>query len=200
VRDTEYRYVDANFTLRTDYRISDLISFTPSLGGVYAVLDYDARVKSVGNPETYTLKETLDTKFLGAAVGLDLNLQVLKRFRVSVGGTITPMVTSTECKVYNSYNATGFPNNGGFYGFNDNDDVLTFKATGTATFSYQPLSWFKVSAFGGVEYWDKVARVAYPTYRAGQNPFDAGTGFPKIGYGSMTNFRAGLNLTFIIGK
>jgi hypothetical protein len=196
-RDAKYRYVDGNLTVKTDYHAGEMVSFSPSLGFVYANLNYESEVGCVGVEDTYVLKEGIDTDFFGAAVGLDLNLQVTKQLKITVGGTISPFWAGTDYRNFSSWNG---PDGYAPRGFDGDDGQFTWRATGMGAIAYQPLSWFRISAFGGVEHWADIARIHYPDYRAGADATVPGSGFPKLKYDSMTNFRAGLNFTFIIGK
>lgn len=200
LRTSDNQYFDANLIAKTDYRLSHLISVSPSLGFTYATLDHDAKVVSRGGVEIYRMKEHLNSEFYGGTVGLDVNFKPFEKFTFTAGGSVSPMASTTNGTVTNSWEPNGFPGGGSQYKFAADDDQFTFRATGTGSVKYQALPWFAVTAYGGVEYWDKIAVVDYPHPPFGVDPEGPNTGFPKIGYNSMTNFRFGLNFTFTIGK
>ncbi|MCW8133003.1 MAG: hypothetical protein KIS92_21830 [Planctomycetota bacterium] len=199
LRTSDNQFIDANLLFKTNYRLNRLIEFSPTLGFTYATLDHDASLVSTGGPEAYRLREHLDSMFYGGTAGLDVNFTPFEKFTFTVGGTVSPMASSTDGKMTSSWETSGAPGSGDRYQVKLDDDEIVLRATGTGSVKYQPLAWFSVTAFGGVEYWNKIAVVDFPTYRANVGPAP-GSGFPKIGYNSMTNFRLGLNFTFTVGK
>lgn len=211
----DYAQLDLNLGMRTEYTlVKDRLLISPYVGFTRQTLDQnltlstqrlqDITVIPPDNPR-YKASEEFDTEAYGATFGLDFKVRILKRLSFTAGGTVSPLWASTDMRLSyfgDVFDTTGGARVGVASGLKDSEDEFTFRATAKAAFSYEVNKWLVITASGGMDYWDYVPQVKYPTYLPNEHLLGFGPKVvrkPTIGHDNMLNWMGGLNFTVRFG-
>jgi hypothetical protein len=201
--DADYGALDLNLGLRTEYTlIKDRLSISPYVGVTHQNLDqrFELGIRGDSNPSAayplYRDQEKLATEAWGATVGVDFKVKVLKRLTFTLGGTVSPLWNHTEMKWGNQLVLSPAASVG--WWMKNQEDKFTFRAAGQAGFTYEVNKWLVVGANGGLDYWNYVPVVKYPSYQPTE--FAPGVSrLPRLSHDSMLNWTGGVNFTVRFG-
>jgi hypothetical protein len=200
-----YGELELNLGARTEYTlIKDRLSISPYVGLTRQALDQLFELGIRGTTRTpvrafplYRLQERLETEAWGATVGVDFRVKVLKRLSFTLGGTVSPLWNHTEMELGNQlFSGPGRFRAWGF--FKEQEDKFSFRAAGHAGFNYEVNKWLVVGANGGLDYWDYVPEVRYPSFAPTERIIVVRR-LPTLSHDNMLNWTGGVNFTVRFG-
>ena len=212
----EYDQLDLNLGMRTEYTlVRDRLAISPYLGFTRQTLGQELGLSAhrlqgiavVGpaNPR-YKESEELETEAFGATIGLDFKVKIIKRLSFTAGGTVSPLWAHTDMRLSYFGDAFDFVHGdriGLASALKGDEDKFTFRAGAKASFSYEVNKWLVVSANGGLDYWDYVPQVKYPTDLRTEAVMSGFSGYtaksPTLTHDNMLNWMGGVNFTVRFG-
>jgi len=187
--ESHYRYFDIGALVRTDIPLGFLDAVvTPSVGlQVHRLLEHTSMYFVGGGTVFNRIREDVETWYGGPTLGAQLVLPILPGLSVHAGGT-----------AWLSYMNSDYEGDQAFIsvpgGASETDDAQDFAFRGTAsagaTASFGPVS---LSVTGGVDFWDRTARVRQPEAYPLGAPYNsiAQTDPAELSFSEMTNYFVG---------